>query len=140
MKDMPTSLQNLRKNGMKITPQRVAVLQILLNNRTHPCAQDIWDEVRLSFPKISFATVYNTLNMLSGLGELTALKIGENSTLFDPRTDSHRHFCCQKCGNIIDIETNEPSCQELEGHLVCSSQVIYHGECTVCRYTRRHEF
>ncbi len=134
MTNLPTSLGNLRKNGMRITPQRVAVLHVLLNKRTHPNAQDIWTEVRVRFPKISFATVYNTLNMLSELGEIRAMHMGKNSTLFDPRTDLHRHFCCQKCGNVIDIEENESSGPELEGHLVQSCQIIYYGECTRCRY------
>ena len=37
------------------------------------------------------------------LGELTALNVGKNCCLFDPRADLHRHFCCQKCGNVIDM-------------------------------------
>ena len=136
MKNIDASLQTLRENDLKITPQRRAVLQTLLNNSTHPSAQDIWDEIRMRNPKIAFATVYNTLNILSDLGELKALNVGKNCCLFDPRTDPHRHFCCQKCGNVIDIETDETCGYELEGHLVCSSQVIYHGECFGCRHSR----
>ncbi len=73
------------------------------------------------------------LKVLEGLGEIQALRTDRNRTFFDPRTDPHRHFCCQKCGNVIDIETEDARERELDGHLIEVCQVYYHGVCAGCR-------
>lgn len=49
------------------------------------------------------------------------------------RTELHRHFCCQKFGNVIDIETEDPPARELAGHLIEGGQVYYPGVCADCR-------
>jgi Fur family peroxide stress response transcriptional regulator len=123
----------LKAAGLRLTPQRMAVVGILEGNTSHPGAEDILLEARKQFPMMSFATVYNTLKVLVELGEIQALRADKERTLFDPRTDPHGHFCCQRCGNVIDIESGDEGQRELEGHLVEGSQVFYYGQCAACR-------
>ena len=61
---------NLRKIGLKITPQRQAILKLLKGNQTHPSAERIYSKILKKYPGISFATVYNTLSKLVEAGEI----------------------------------------------------------------------
>ena len=73
---------NLRKIGLKITPQRQAILKLLKGNQTHPSAERIYSEILKKYPGISFATVYNTLSKLIEAGEIRELDIDPNKKRF----------------------------------------------------------
>jgi len=61
-------VEKYRGIGVKLTPQRIAILEILEGNRSHPSAQEIYDELLEVHPAASCATVYNTLRMLTRMG------------------------------------------------------------------------
>ena len=133
MRNGESARHKLKAAGLRLTPQRMAVIRILSGNEKHPSAEDILLEAREQFPMLSFATVYNTLRVLESLGEVQALRTSGDRTVFDPRTDPHSHFCCQTCGNVIDMETREWPVSELEGHRVEGFQALYSGVCAECR-------
>lgn len=87
---------------MKNTPQRMEIKKYLKNNKSHPCAYDIYKTVKKKLPTISFATVYNNLKRMVKDNELIEIEDGEKKR-FDPDTTSHDHFLCIACGNIYDI-------------------------------------
>ncbi|RUM87856.1 MAG: transcriptional repressor [Thermodesulfatator sp.] len=99
----PEKIEKMRRMGLKITPQRLAILEYLEGNLSHPTAEDIYRHVRKRFPSISFATVYNTLEALKEKGLVRELYIGGTKKRFDPNTQPHHHFFCLSCGNILDI-------------------------------------
>ncbi|HSB03943.1 MAG TPA: transcriptional repressor, partial [Thermodesulfobacteriota bacterium] len=101
MKDQ-TSIK-LREIGLKVTPQRQAVLKLLKANRTHPSAENIYHEIIKDYPGISFATVYNTLSKLAEAGEIQELDIDPNKKRFDPCLSRHCHFYCRVCKKIYDV-------------------------------------
>ena len=96
-------LGKLRSQGLKITPQRTAILSFLDDNKTHPSVEEIHREVVRSFPTISLATVYNTLETLEKLGEVQALNIDPTRKRYDPDTSAHHHVRCDSCGEIRDV-------------------------------------
>ena len=63
-------IDGLRASGAKITAQRIAICNWLLNTNTHPTANAVYEAIRDDFPTMSLATVYNTLSLLEGLGLL----------------------------------------------------------------------
>ena len=138
MESFETTLQKLRENGFKLTPQRLAVIRYLIGNTSHPKAETIHIDLRRKYPSLSFSTVYNTLNTLTSIGEIQALHIYDDHLNFDPDTAPHIHFLCSSCGRVIDIDMNENgmsafSAQEIDGHEIDTLQVILRGTCKDCR-------
>jgi Fur family peroxide stress response transcriptional regulator len=125
--------KRLKASGLRMTPQRRAVLGYLAGNTQHPSARDIFLGTREHLPMLSFATVYNTLKVLEELGEVQTVRVGGNKTHYDPRTDLHGHFYCQKCGNVVDIETEEMPPPEISGHRVEGCRTVCFGVCVDCR-------
>jgi Fur family peroxide stress response transcriptional regulator len=100
---MTKATDKYRKLGMKLTPQRLAILKYLDGNKSHPSAEDIYNAVSKEFTTMSFATVYNTLEILRDRGALRELKIEAGKKRYDPDTTPHHHLICIKCKKLIDI-------------------------------------
>lgn len=129
-------MQKYKDIGIKLTPQRLAVLEYLEGNKSHPSAEDIFRAVRERYPTMSFATVYNILETLKEKGLVQELNIDPQKKRFDPDTTSHHHFICTGCGRVIDIpEEKVPEIQEkyfdnLEVHRV---HMEFYGLCHNCK-------
>jgi Fur family peroxide stress response transcriptional regulator len=132
---MELGAERLKKIGLKVTPQRLAVLQIIKGNRTHPSAEKVYHEISKKFPSISFATVYNTLAKLVAVGEIQELDIDPNKKRFDPYTSLHYHFYCKTCGKVYDVDYDTsltPPIKKIAGHQVEAIQLNFKGVCKVC--------
>jgi Fur family peroxide stress response transcriptional regulator len=130
---------NLRKIGLKITPQRQAILKLLKGNQTHPSAERIYSEILKKYPGISFATVYNTLSKLIEAGEIRELDIDPNKKRFDPCIIPHYHFYCKVCGKVFDLVYDAPlplNIKKIDGHQVDAIQLNLKGVCKDCRRKR----
>src|SRR5947209_6382144 len=97
-------LEDLKRAGLKMTPQRVAIVKCFAGDGSHPTAQDLFERLKSQFAhkKLSFATVYNTLDALASAGLSGTLRMG-NAARFDPNTEAHHHAVCDRCGKIRDI-------------------------------------
>lgn len=104
MIDIEEAKRKLKTSGMKLTTQRIAILHILQNNRSHPTALDIYRRLKVRQPTVSFTTVYNTLELLTRLGEIKKITVDFERAHYDPDTSQHHHAICLKCGYIFDIE------------------------------------
>ena len=95
-------LRDLQRAGLKLTPQRMAIVRLFADDGSHPTAQDLFERLRPTFPSMSFATVYNTLDALAraGLAGIVRLpgKRGD-AARFDPNTRPHHHAVCDGCGS-----------------------------------------
>ena len=124
---------------MKMTPQRMAILDYLDGNRAHPSADDIFSSVRKQFPSMSFATVYNTLEKLSEEGRLLEVSIDPARKRYDPDTKPHHHIICSRCGVVSDIhcdfDLSVPE-QARAGFLIDSNHVEFYGLCPKCNMDR----
>jgi Fur family transcriptional regulator, peroxide stress response regulator len=130
----------LREIGLKVTPQRQAILKVLKGNRTHPSAENIYHGILKEYPAISFATVYNTLSKLAETEAIQALDIDPNKKRFDPRLSPHSHFYCRVCKKIYDVEEGHPfpkGVQRTSGHIIEAVQINLKGVCKVCCEKRR---
>jgi len=94
----------LHENGYKITPQRMTVCEIILSSKSHPTAEQIYEEVKREHPTISLATVYQTLHLLTKLGVIQELGFSDKVTRYEPNVSPHINVICQKCGEIYDYE------------------------------------
>lgn len=131
----------LRKLGLVPTIQRVAVLEFLEKNHTHPTAEEVYCGVKTRFPSISKATVYNTLDVLKKAGTIRELTIAREAARYDYDSSSHPHFLCRICGNLIDVDLPCPirSGDEVLGHKVESVQTYLYGVCSQCRKKQKKD-
>src|SRR5215831_18391363 len=96
-------LGGVRAAGLKLTPQRLAIVRALAGDTSHPTAQELLDRLRPALPTMSFATVYNTLFALSAAGLCSSLSLSPGSSRFDPNMEPHHHAVCDRCGAVSDI-------------------------------------
>jgi len=122
--------------GMRLTPQRLAIVAFLEGNTGHPSAEDIFHAVRRRYPSMSFATVYNTLEAMKGVGIVRELKIDASRRRYDPNTKRHHHLMCDCCGKIVDIHVDyrlDLPAQVAEEFEVIGNHVEFFGTCRPCR-------
>ena len=93
----------LKTASLRLTPQRMAIVEFLQGNTSHPSAEDIYRAVKKRFSTMSFATVYNTLEALKSVDGVRELKIDSSRRRYDPNTMDHHHVMCRSCGAIVDI-------------------------------------
>ena len=123
----------LREHGINPSAQRVAIGSYVLSTHEHPSADEVWSRVRESFPGVSRATVYNTLNLFVEKGLLRQLSLREGHVVFDPNLEPHHHFVDDETGEISDLpwETLDvPGVESLDGYEVREWQVVLRGRRT----------
>jgi Fe2+ or Zn2+ uptake regulation protein len=91
----------LRAHGLRVTPQRVAVVRAL-RGHSHPTAEDVWEAVTHQQAGMSPATVYNALGRLEAAGVLTVIFTPEGRR-YDLKTEPHEHIQCLSCGRLDDL-------------------------------------
>lgn len=124
----------LVRNGVKPSVQRMAIMQYLLDHRTHPTVEDVYKGLYQKIPTLSRTTVYNTLRLLSENNAAQMITIDEHRVCYDGETKPHVHFYCKKCKSIMDLESQDMAEFKAEtcGHQVDSVQVYYKGVCSEC--------
>jgi Fe2+ or Zn2+ uptake regulation protein len=89
-------------------------------------------------PEVSLATVYNTLNELVQLGEISELRLSDGSARYDPKTGpDHHHLVCRSCGRIFDVEPDGVDAVALppdqrHGMRIDGIEVVFRGRCADC--------
>ncbi|WP_399660766.1 peroxide-responsive transcriptional repressor PerR, partial [Staphylococcus aureus] len=110
--ELEESIASLRQAGVRITPQRQAILRYLISSHTHPTADEIYQALSPDFPNISVATIYNNLRVFKDIGIVKELTYGDSSSRFDFNTHNHYHIICEQCGKIVDFQY--PQLNEIE--------------------------
>ena len=122
--------------NIKPSVQRIAIMEYLMEHRTHPSADEIYTALSDSMPTLSKTTVYNTLKLFSEQGAALMLTIDERNTNFDADTSRHAHFLCKSCGRIYDLAmptgVKEVEGVQMDGHEVTEMHYYYKGVCKNC--------
>ena len=130
------SYNRLLEHNIKPSMQRIAIMNYLMEHKTHPSADEIYTELSSSMPTLSKTTVYNTLRLFSEQGAAQMLTIDERNTNFDADTSQHAHFLCKRCGRIYDlkcqIEMKQVEGLQMDGHEVSEVHYYYKGVCKKC--------
>jgi len=125
----------LRNVGLVPTIQRLAVLDCLSKTRQHPSADQILEAIRKSYPSISRATVYNTLDALTKAGMVLRLSVDPTVARYDADLGPHAHFRCRICERIYDIPLGgeAPLDASVDGHVIESVRTYAYGVCASCQ-------
>ena len=134
----------LRSYDIKPSVQRIAIMQYLLEHKTHPCIDEIYSALCTSIPTLSKTTVYNTLKLFTEHGAAQMLTIDERNACFDGDTSCHAHFLCRKCGRIFDFPLplmERRATDELNqtGFQTDETQLYYKGLCPDCKKEESQE-
>ena len=125
-----------RDRGLKVTPQRLHIFEVLHNNDSHPTAHSVFQAVRAEMPTVSLRTVYQTLNDLVDLSELQQVDVGTGAARFDPATDHHHHLVCSRCGEVRDVRQQFGALRlpvfERQGFSIAGAEVVFRGLCATC--------
>jgi Fur family ferric uptake transcriptional regulator len=143
MSQSASLLERLRARQWRITPQRRTVAEVLHGDHVHLSADEVFAAARRRLPEISLATVYNTLNELVAMGEVSEVRAGTGVTRYDPNTHvHHHHLVCTGCGVILDVRPEGTAGLRLtgtdrHGYRVDEVEVVFRGRCPDCAPARR---
>lgn len=136
--ELKQALDTLKATGVRITPQRHAILEYLIKSMSHPTADEIYKALEGKFPNMSVATVYNNLRVFREVGLVKELTYGDSSSRFDYVTSNHYHVICEKCDKIVDFDY--PTLDEVEqlashvtGFKVTHHRMEVYGICPECQ-------
>jgi Fur family ferric uptake transcriptional regulator len=132
-----TSDALLRRHGMFVTPQRLAVLRAV-SDRPHSTADDIYTVVRAEIGAISRQAVYDALAALTDKGLFRRIQPAGSSARYESRVgDNHHHLICRTCSRMIDVDCaiGDTPCltaADGSGYEIDEAEVIYWGRCPEC--------
>ncbi len=140
-------LSQLEAAGKRSTPQRHAVCQSLVEHGGHPTVAEVFERVRATFPMISQATVYNTIDTLEELGLVHRLDIANHEhTHYDLDLDPHVNIVCTNCGKISDlhIEALDRLLQQIHEQsnyeVTQRAALVVYGVCPACQALAIHPY
>ena len=130
--------KRLLQYNIKPSLQRIAVMQYLMENKTHPTADMIYAALSPAMPTLSRTTIYNTLKLLSEQGAIFALNIDEKNVRYDVDIEIHAHFRCKKCGRVYDMPNNfaaenSQNLMQAKDIHITECQIYYKGYCKECK-------
>jgi Fur family peroxide stress response transcriptional regulator len=132
----------LKPLGIRLTPQRLAIAEVVVNSADHPTVRDIYDRVQAFFPYVTIATVYSTLATLEQAGVVRELPFQRQSR-YDANLAPHANLVCVGCGNVVDADVGQETVAELEHIIssdsdfeVSSQRVDFYGWCSGCNPER----
>jgi Fur family ferric uptake transcriptional regulator/Fur family peroxide stress response transcriptional regulator len=135
MKTQIDAIDRLQQFGVKPSMQRIAVMNYLLKNYTHPTADTIFNSLYPSIPTLSKTTVYNTLKLLAQQGAILEITIDDKNLRYDAEISQHAHFKCINCGRVHDITLKNSkalSVKKIDNLLITDAQLYYKGYCEKC--------
>jgi Fur family peroxide stress response transcriptional regulator len=132
----------LKPLGIRLTPQRLAIAEVVINSADHPTVRDIYDRVKAFFPYVTLATVYSTLTTLGEAGVVRELAFQRQSR-YDANLLPHANLVCIGCGTIVDADVGQETVVELEAVIaqesdfeIASQRVDFYGWCSGCTPNR----
>ncbi len=133
---MEKSIELLKSKDIKLTQQRIEVCKLLLEEKKHLTAEEIYNQVRGKIPAVSLATIYAVLDLFKKKGIVSELKIKPDRACYELRGSLHHHFLCKECGMIFDVEVKPCRVLEektIEGHSVEDLKGYFFGVCRNCK-------
>ena len=137
--------QKLRSEGYKVTPQRIAIYNLLYGGKEHPTAEMIYRDLRTAHPTMSLATVYKTMEIFEKMGLVKVLDMGDESSRYDSDTHNHPHLRCVMWNKVEDLEgfnmaDISAEAETLSEYRITGQQLNFEGICPACQAKQhRHD-
>jgi Fur family transcriptional regulator, peroxide stress response regulator len=129
-------VQGMKAAGLKLTSQRLAVVEVLTATRSHPSAAAVFAGAKKKAPSISLSTVYLTLGVLKRAGLIKELEFADRDSRFEGDVADHLNLVCKECGRIDDFPAASPvpadRVEKATGFKVREVRLEYYGYCRHC--------
>jgi Fur family peroxide stress response transcriptional regulator len=131
--------ERLITGGLRLTPQRQQVYDVLIQKRDHPTAEEVFIRAKQAMPDISMATVYNCLDALVQCGLVRQVQLERGATRFCPNMEEHCHYYCDECGTVFDVALagNSAVVPRPKGFKIDHYEIAVHGLCAGCAAKRK---
>ena len=136
-------VERLREWEVRVTPQRLAIAEAVLNSTDHPSVQQIFERVKDHFPSMTLATIYSTLGVLQRSGLIQELPFQKMSR-YEANMEPHVNLVCIQCETVIDTDTGQDAVLRLRNRISKESQfevawqrVDFYGWCPGCAAAKR---
>ncbi len=148
--DREAFIRMLKEKGLKVTKQRLAVLEALEEQEDrHMTTEDIYHLVRKEFPEIGIATVYRTVQLLLEMQLVDRIELNDGCVRYEigrqfsgEKGHYHHHLICESCGKIVSFEEDlldelERQIWEKTGFQVWDHELKFYGRCKDCVQNRK---
>ena len=130
-------ISQLRKKRLKVTPQRLAIIDVLIERKDlHPGARLVYKKARKKKKSLSLSTTYATLNELSCHGIIKTLQFDSMENRYEGNLEEHLNLVCERCGKILDYEVppvaDQQEIAKKTGFSVTDTRLEYYGYCRDC--------
>ena len=140
-------IEILKSKGLKITNQRLLILEVLANaNGKHYSTEEIYDLVKLTYPEIGLATVYRTIQLLLDLEIIDKINFDDGFVRYElseqlennSSKHQHHHLICKACGQVFSfkedlLELLEEKIKKEMGFQISNHEVKFYGYCKSCQ-------
>jgi Fur family ferric uptake transcriptional regulator len=131
-------LETLKEKGLKLTPQRRLIVDIIHDAESHLAAEDIIASVQKKMPGVNKSTIYRTLDILEQTGCVVKSESGDHFIYHHSEEGHHHHLICRKCGKTIECSENiflpvEKSLAKEYGFRTSFKHIVINGLCTACK-------
>jgi Fur family peroxide stress response transcriptional regulator len=135
--DLEFLYNRLKERGIRITPQRKVILDLLKSSREHLTAEEIYQHIKQKMQRVSLGTVYNTLHKLKEAGVIQELSFGDMSSRYDGIAKFHYHITCVVCGKVMDfhrdsLKSLEEEASKASGFAINTHRIEFYGTCPLC--------
>ena len=135
-------IKQLKEEGLKVTPQRMAIIEVLIEKRDlHPGARLVYEEAKKKKKSLSLSTAYATLNELSRHGIIKTLQFDKMENRYEGNLEEHVNLICEKCKKILDykvpITVDQRGVAKKTGFSITDTRLEYYGYCRECREEKR---
>ena len=130
-------ISQMRKKGLKVTPQRLAIIDVLIEQgESHPGASLIYKKAKKKKKSLSLSTTYATLNEFSRHGIIKTLQFDKMEDRYDGNLEEHINLICERCKKILDynvpIAVDPKRVVKKTGFLITDTRLEYYGLCRKC--------
>lgn len=131
-------ISQMRKKGLKVTPQRLAIIDVLIElGDSHPGASLIYKKAKKKKKSLSLSTTYATLNEFSRHGIIKTLQFDKMEDRYDGNLEEHINLICERCKKIMDynvpITVDPKRIMKKTGFSITDTRLEYYGLCRECR-------
>ncbi len=130
-------IEGMKEKGLKLTRQRLEIIDIIAREKSHPSASAILMKARTKAPTISLSTVYYTLDIMKRAGLIKELEFDDRDSRYEGDISDHLNLVCKGCGKIEDFRSPKPvpleKVEKKTGFKTESARFEYYGLCRECR-------
>ncbi len=126
----------LKENNLKVTPQRLTIVEELFING-HMNIDQLYSSLKRKFPSVSLATIYKNINAMIEIFFLSEVKIPHQKSVYELTKDNHSHVVCSHCQTIMDIDLDISNilneAKRLSDYSLVKSSIVFNGICPNCK-------